>query len=58
MNMNAMTTPVTRWGLASSRGGTSGSWLRRSMTANAAISSRPAAALPRKPAESQPRAGP
>src|SRR6266480_2093616 len=58
MNMNAMTTPVIRLGLESSRGGMSGSSLRRSMMTKAPISNRPAAALTRMPGECQPNPGP
>ena len=58
MNMNAMTTPVTRFRFDSRRGGISGSALRRSITAKAAISSSPATALIRMPGESQPSPGP
>ena len=53
-----MTTAVARLRLASSRGGSSGSRLRDSISANATRASTPATAHPRTAGEAQPRLGP
>jgi hypothetical protein len=57
-NNNAIPTAVARLRLASSRGGTSGSRLRRSMAAKAASRSRLADALTRMAGDPQPSDGP
>src|SRR5262245_46113392 len=58
MNMNATTTARMRVGLASGRGGASGSGLRRSITVNAPISTSPAVAAARIGGEDRRRAPP